>query len=105
YWQRTVGRSYGEKIGFVVEGMYQSWEETEDAVSPSGGIVAPGFFKYKDLNNDGRITRSDDRTFIGRSNIPEIMYGLNLDLQYKGFDFSAFFQGAALSDVALSGLY
>lgn len=104
-WQRTVGRSYGEKLGFVVDGIYQNWEETKDAVSPSGGVVAPGFFKYRDLNNDGLITRADDMTFIGRSNMPEIMYGLNIDLQYKGFDFSALFQGAALSDVLLSGPY
>jgi TonB-linked SusC/RagA family outer membrane protein len=105
YWQRTVGRSYGEKLGFVVDGIYQNWDETKDAVSPSGGVVAPGFFKYRDLNNDGRITRSDDMTFIGRSNVPEMMFGLNFDLKYKNFDLSSFFQGAALSDVALSGLY
>lgn len=104
-WQRRVGRSYGEKLGFVVDGIYQNWEETKDAVSPSGGIVAPGFFKYRDLNNDGRITRTEDMTFIGRSNIPEMMFGLNLDMQYKGFDFSALLQGAALSDVLLSGAY
>ncbi|MBD1422796.1 TonB-dependent receptor [Sphingobacterium chuzhouense] len=104
-WQRTVGRPYGQKLGFVVDGIYQTWEETQDAVSPSGGIVAPGFFKYRDLNNDGRITRADDMTFIGRSNMPEIMYGLNIDLQYKGFDFSTLLQGAALSSVLLSGTY
>ncbi|MFD2555707.1 TonB-dependent receptor [Sphingobacterium tabacisoli] len=104
-WQRTVGRSYGEKLGFIVDGIYQNWEETKDAVSPSGGIIAPGFYKYRDLNNDGRITRADDMTFIGRSNMPEMMFGLNLDLQYKGFDFSALFQGAALSSVLLSGPY
>lgn len=104
-WQRTVGRSFGEKIGFIADGLYQSWEETKDIVSPSGGIVPPGFFRYRDLNNDGRITRADDMTFIGRSNMPEIMYGLNIDLQYKGFDLSTLFQGAALSDVFLSGPY
>src|SRR5690606_29852330 len=104
-WQRTVGRSYGEKLGFVVDGMYQSWEETKDAVSPSGGIIAPGSFIYRDLNNDGRITRADDMTFIGRSNMPEMMFGLNIDLQYKGFDLSTLFQGAALSSVLLSGPY
>ncbi|NGM62628.1 TonB-dependent receptor [Sphingobacterium sp. SGG-5] len=104
-WQRTVGHSHGAKLGFVVDGMYQTWEETKDAVSPSGGVVAPGFYKYRDLNNDGRLTRVDDMTFIGRSNIPEIMYGLNIDLQYRGFDLSTLFQGAALSDVFLSGPY
>lgn len=104
-WQRTVGRSYGEKLGFIVDGIYQTWEETKDAVSPSGGVVAPGFYKYRDLNGDGRISRADDMTFIGRSNMPEMMFGLNIDLQYKGFDFSTLFQGAALSSVLMSGLY
>lgn len=105
YWQRVTGRSIGEKMGFVVDGIYQSWEETKNAVSPSSGIVAPGFFKYKDLNGDGRLTRTDDMTFVGRSNLPEIMYGLNLNLDYGLFDFSALFQGAALCEVTLAGTY
>ncbi|WP_207512540.1 SusC/RagA family TonB-linked outer membrane protein [Longitalea luteola] len=104
-WMRTVGRSVGEKVGFVVDGMYQNWEEASNGISPSGGTIAPGFFKYKDLNGDGRLTRTDDFTFIGRSNIPELMYGLNIDLRYKGFDFSALFQGAALVNVSLAGTY
>lgn len=104
-WQRRVGRSIGEKMGFVVDGTYQDWKEAENATSPSSGIVAPGFFKYRDLNGDGRLTRTDDMTFVGRSNLPEIMYGLNLDLNYGGFDFSALFQGAALCDVSLAGTY
>ena len=105
YWQRRTGRSIGEKMGFVVDGIYQSWEETENATSPSSGIVAPGFFKYRDLNGDGRLTRTDDMTFVGHSNLPEIMYGLNLDLNYGLFDFSALLQGAAIADVSLAGTY
>jgi len=104
-WQRRLGRSVGEKIGFVVEGMYQTWEETANAASPSAGVVAPGFFIYKDINGDGRLTRADDMTYIGRSNLPELMFGLNIDLRYKGFDFSALIQGAALCDVSLAGTY
>ncbi len=104
-WQRTVGRSIGQKMGFVVDGMYQTWEEAANGASPSGGFIAPGFFKYRDLNGDGRLTRTDDMTFVGRSNIPEMMYGVNIDLQYGGFDFSALFQGAALVNVNLAGTY
>lgn len=104
-WQRRVGRSIGEKMGFIADGMYQTWEEAANGTSPSGGVVAPGFFKYRDLNGDGRLTRADDMTFVGRSNLPEIMYGLNIDLRYGGFDFSALFQGAALANVNLAGTY
>lgn len=104
-WQRTVGRSIGEKLGFVVDGIYQTWSETANATSPSSGVVAPGFFKYRDLNGDGRLTRADDMTFVGRSNLPELTFGLNLELRYAGFDFNAFFQGAAFCNVNLAGTY
>lgn len=104
-WQRRVGRSIGSKLGFIVDGMYQTWEEARNATSPSSGIVAPGFFKYRDLNGDGRLTRADDMAFVGRSNMPELMYGLNLDFHYAGFDFSTLIQGAALSTVNLAGTY
>jgi hypothetical protein len=105
YWQRRTGRPIGEKFGFVTDGFYQTWAEARDASSPSSGIMAPGFFRYKDLNGDGKVTRDDDMTFIGRSNLPEIMYGLNLQVKYGIVDFSALFQGAALSDVSLAGAY
>jgi TonB-linked SusC/RagA family outer membrane protein len=104
-WQRRVGRSIGDKMGFVVDGMYQTWEEAANGTSPSGGVIAPGFFKYTDLNGDGRITRADDMTFIGRSNLPQLTYGLNIDLHYGAFDLSALFQGAALTSVSLAGTY
>lgn len=104
-WQRRTGTSVGEKLGFVVDGFYNTWEEARNGSSPSAGFLAPGFFKYRDLNGDGRITRDADMTFVGKSNIPEIMYGLNIELGYKGFDFSALFQGAAISSIALGGVY
>lgn len=104
-WMRRVGKPLGTKFGFVADGFYQTWEEADNAASPSAGQVAPGFFKYKDVNGDGRITRTDDFEAIGRSNLPEIMYGLNIFLKYEGFDFSALLQGAALCNVNLAGTY
>lgn len=104
-WQKRTGRSVGEKLGFVVDGFYESWDEARNGSSPSAGFLAPGFFKYRDLNGDGRITRDADMTWVGKSNTPEIMFGLNLELGYKGFDLSALFQGAAISTVALGGVY
>ncbi|WP_173003064.1 TonB-dependent receptor [Chitinophaga sp. SYP-B3965] len=104
-WMRQVGRPLGTKFGFEADGMYQTWEEAANAPSPSAGVVAPGFFRYKDINGDGRITRTDDFVVIGRSNLPEIMYGLNIYLKYGGFDLTALLQGAALSSVNLAGTY
>jgi len=72
-WLRRVGKPLGTKFGFVADGFYQNWEEAANAPSPSAGVVAPGFFKYRDINGDGRITRTDDFVSIGRSNMPEII--------------------------------
>ena len=55
------------------------------------------------INKDGETVKtvsSEDKTYIG-SGIPKVMYGLNLDLSYKGFDFKAFLQGASGHDVML----
>nr|WP_320022842.1 TonB-dependent receptor [uncultured Draconibacterium sp.] len=55
------------------------------------------------INRNGETVKtvsSEDKTYIG-SGIPTLMYGLNLDLSYKGFDFKAFLQGASGHDVML----
>lgn len=59
----------------------------------------PGDVKFKDLNGDGEIDNGSgllndhgDLEKIGNSN-PRYEYGFRLGADYKGFDFSAFFQG------------
>lgn len=104
-WQNPLGRPLGQKQGYVSEGLFQSWDEVNKWPSSPAGTAAPGFIKYRDLNGDGQITQGGDFTFIGRSNFPEIMYGLNLDVHYGAFDLSALFQGAGRVDVSLGGTY
>ena len=53
--------------------------------------AAPGYFKFKDTDGDGKITPAD-RTFIGNPN-PKFTYGFNLALSYKNFDISGFLYG------------
>ena len=59
----------------------------------------PGDTKYKDLNGDGKISLGDntvenpgDREVIGNTT-PRYEYGFRLGADFKGFDFSVFFQG------------
>jgi len=59
--------------------------------------TSPGDLKFKDVNGDGKVD-DKDRTMIGNP-IPKHTYGLSLNLDYKGFDFNAYFQGVARSDV------
>ena len=50
-----------------------------------------------DLNKDGKLD-DEDRTMIGNPH-PDFTFGLTLGAEYKGFDFSAFFQGSVGNDL------
>ncbi len=56
--------------------------------------VFPGDIKYKDLDGDNEITIRD-RTAIGGTQNPELVYGFGLNTSFKGFDFGFFMQGNA----------
>ena len=96
-------------MGFIAGGLYQSEEEIMNSPTLSHlakiSQIRPGDIIYKDLNGDGKIDSSQDYTFLGNSDFPELMYGINLGLQWKDFDASVFFQGAAIVDMFLSGVY
>ena len=62
--------------------------------------MRPGDVKYIDQNNDGFID-NNDRIPIGNPTYPSLWYGMNLNLGFKGFDISAFLQGAANRDVSI----
>lgn len=102
-YERRNGRPMGEYLGFKALGLFQS--DGEIAHSAVYGPTLPGDVKLKDINGDGKITWDQDLTVIGRSSIPEMMFGLNLNVNWKGVDFNALFQGAAICDVDLCGIY
>ena len=102
-YMRSTGRPMGEYWGFVAEGLFQTEEEI--AHSAVYGPTLPGDIKLKDINGDGKITYDQDRVPIGRSSTPEMMFGLNIGAEWKGIDFSMLWQGAALFDVNLCGMY
>ncbi|MEO7120194.1 MAG: TonB-dependent receptor [Ginsengibacter sp.] len=80
------GQPVGEFFGYQVAGLFQSYGDI--AKSPTQQDAAPGRFKFKDVNGDGKITDAD-RTFFGNPN-PKFTTGLNLSVNYKGFDLSTF---------------
>lgn len=53
----------------------------------------PGDLRYRDANDDGRITE-DDKIYAG-SYQPKLYYGLNAGVNYKGIDLSVDFYGNA----------
>ena len=99
--RNQVGHAVGEFYGYQVIGLFQSADDVSK--SPTQADAAPGFFKYKDVNGDGKID-ANDRTFIGNPN-PKFTYGLNISFSYKNFDFSTFFFGSYGNDIFNNTLY
>lgn len=105
-YKRQTGQRLGRYLGFVAEGLFQSEEEiAHSAVFEGSTDTKPGDIKLKDINGDGQITWDQDMVPIGRSSTPEMMFGLSLGAEWKGFDFNMFWQGAAMFDVNLCGIY
>lgn len=57
------------------------------------GQLYYGDFLYADLNGDKIFGNENDLDFTGTSHIPKYVYGLNLGLDYKGFDVQMLWSG------------
>lgn len=98
-WRSHVGLSSQQEWGYIAERLFV--DEYDVANSPKqnfGGNIPTmgGDIKYKDINNDGKITELD-KVPIGYPKVPEIIYGFGLSWGWKGIDASVFFQGSARS--------
>lgn len=123
--ERTFAKSYyagmrmGEIWGYHTGGLFRSDAEAADykidqtfvnqAIISAAGEergLHGGDVKFLDLNGDGVVNQGKntvddpgDRTIIG-NNQPRYNYGINLSVQYFGFDFGIFFQGVGKMDWA-----
>lgn len=78
--------------GWEYEGIYQSDEEVKEHQFGTSNITEhAGDARYKDQNGDGLID-TNDMVNIGNP-FPWLSYGLNITMNWKGFDFSMFLQG------------
>lgn len=107
------GQELNDLWGYVTHGIAKSQEEMDAWLvdnNPSWGSGwTEGDIMYVDQNGDGVIntganTLSDpgDRVKLGNST-PRFRFGLNMGLEWKGIDFSMFWQGVAKRDLWLSG--
>lgn len=89
-WQRKTGLQMGTSLYYISDGIYRTQEEIDNSPHPTGTRV--GDLKYKDYDNDGKISAAD-RVRLNKTNIPEIIYGVNFSLSYKNLDMSMLLQG------------
>jgi TonB-linked SusC/RagA family outer membrane protein len=81
------GRPLGGFYGYI-----------SDGVDPETGEL-----KYRDLNNDGRVS-STDKTFIGDPN-PDFTFGVTNTLSWQNFNLSIFLQGSYGNDIFNASRY
>lgn len=89
-----AGEPIGYYRGYVVDGIYQTNAEVNKSFQPN---AIAGDFKYRDVNGDGALTDAD-KVKLGKP-WPDLTYGVNLDLSYKGFDLNVLLQGIAGSQL------
>ena len=116
-----IGKEVGEIWGYRVDGLFRTTEEAEEYASridltevcydyfrPDAGEYGKGIqagdMKFLDLNDDktvnsgaGTLSDHGDLVKIGNSE-PRFTYGINLTLEWAGFDFSIMFQGIGHQD-------
>ena len=120
---RLIGKPRNSIYVYKTAGLFQTQDEVnayyekyywnKDHTGPKEGNILPapgekktntlrpGARKLVDLNGDGAITR-DDIYYAGDA-APRLSFGLKLGLEWKGIDFSAFFQGIGKQKILRTG--
>lgn len=93
---------------YQLEGQFQSKDEVIYAPIQNGDLgntrELPGDFKYKDVDGNGVIDGNDAiPLFFGGD--PKMYYGVTLNASWKGFDFTALFQGSGKYSVRFREVY
>lgn len=97
YGIKRIGEAYGSFYVYKTAGIFKSDEQAAEYEAiygnPFGVPFKGGDLIIVDTNKDGKLT-PDDRVVNG-SNYPVHTFALGLNVGWKGFDLSVFFQGAA----------
>ena len=91
----VIGHAMGSQVGYVADGIFKSQDEIDNHATQEGAAL--GRIRWKDLNDDGKITEADQEWIYDPT--PDFTYGFNIYLEYKNFDFTAFFQGVQGVDI------
>ncbi len=103
FYRAENGHAIGYFWGYQTAGIFQNQEQIDAWVAAGNGIKAnaqPGDVIFVDRNKDGVIDELD-KTDLGNG-IPTFTYGINIALDYKGFDFSINTNGVAGNKIVQS---
>ena len=89
-YMNATGHPMGAELYYQVIGINKTQEDLEKYPQMSGATL--GDFIFADLDGNGVID-TYDRKRCDLTSVPELVFGLNFDAQWKGFDLSVLFQG------------
>jgi len=101
-----LGHPLGYYYGYVADGIFMKQSELDAANAAAkakgwatyqDGVTRAGDVRFKDVNGDGHVD-DNDRTYLGTPH-PKHLFGLNLNLDYKGFDLNVVLQGIGGSEI------
>ena len=91
-YMNLTGHPMGSSLIYQVIGINKTDEDLANYPQMKG--ATKGDFIFADLDGDKQIT-SFDRKRCDLTAVPQIVYGVNFNAQWKGFDFSMLLQGQA----------
>ena len=95
------GQPFPYFYGYKTNGIFQNMDEVRAYVNADGNMIqpnaVPGDFRWVDINNDGKID-GNDQTKIGKGT-PDWTFGLNVNAEWRRFDFNMFWQGTQGNDI------
>ena len=101
------GKPVNRFIGYLTNGIFMSQEEIDNhpVIQDDNGntTLRPGDIRYIDRDGDGEITFRDQDVIAFRNGIPEMVFGMNMGLEYKNFRLSALLQGASRFSINING--
>ena len=108
------GKPVNRSIGYLTDGIFMSQQEIDNHPviqdDNNNTTLRPGDIRYIDRDGDGVLTfRDQEEIGFAVSNndevagIPEMVYGMNIGLEYKNFRLSALVQGASRFSINIAG--
>jgi TonB-linked SusC/RagA family outer membrane protein len=90
---KRTGRPIGGYYGLKSNGLFKDQKDFDNSPHTAYTTLGPGDIKYVDINGDGKID-DQDRTYLGTSNVPGVIYGFSGGVSFKNFQLNFLFQGA-----------
>lgn len=101
------GRKVNRSVGYLSDGIFMSQAEIDNHPviqdDNENQTLRPGDIKYIDRDGDGAITFRDQDDIGYARGIPEMVYGMDVGLEYKNFRLNGLIQGASMFSINISG--